>query len=81
MFSRRILMSATLASTVLAATGALGQASPIVGIATTTTYNVDGRITAVDPNANTVTLILADGVVTTRKVGPCGGQPRHDKSG
>jgi len=61
-------MSVTLASSVLAAAGARGQGSPIVGIATSTTYSVDGRITAVDPNARTVTLTLAGGVVTTRKV-------------
>ena len=70
MFSRRALMSVSLASSVLAATGAMGQSSPIIGIATTTTYNVEGRITAVDPGAGTVTLTLADGVVTTRKVSP-----------
>jgi hypothetical protein len=66
---RRSLITIALLGASLAAAPAWAQ-QPVVGIATSTTYTVDGRITAVDPNARTVTLTLADGVVTTRKVSP-----------
>jgi len=70
MFNRRLLIAAALASPVLAAGGALAQSTPKLGVGLVTTYSADARITAIDPNARTVTLTFANGAVATRKVSP-----------
>lgn len=75
MFSRRILIGATLAGSMLAAStmaggAAFAQGQPIVGLSTVTTYSADARITAVDPSARTVTLAFTNGATAVRKVGP-----------
>jgi hypothetical protein len=70
MFNRRLLIAAALASPVLAAGGALAQSTPKLGVGLVTTYSADARITAIDPNARTVTLTFANGAVVTRKVSP-----------
>jgi hypothetical protein len=69
MLIRRLFIAASLAT--LATTGgARAQGQSIVGIATTTTYTADARITAVDPGARTVTLTFSNGAVATHKVSP-----------
>jgi len=70
MLNRRVLMAASLAAPALAASRVLAQDQAIAGIATTTTYVADGRLTAVDPAAHTVTLTSDSGAVITRKVSP-----------
>ena len=72
MLNRRFLIGASLAGSLLIAGSAFAQSpsQPIVGIATTTTYSVDARITAVDTAARTVTLANANGTTTVRKVSP-----------
>jgi hypothetical protein len=59
-------------ATSLAATPVLAQSpsQPIVGIQSVTTYSADARITAVDPNARTVTFSFSNGATATRKVSP-----------
>jgi hypothetical protein len=64
------MMTTTAAGALLAATGALAQSQPIVGISTVTTYYADARISAVDTNARTVTFTFANGATATRKVSP-----------
>ena len=68
--SRRQMMTATVTGALLAASGAVAQSQPIVGISTVTTYYADARITAVDTNARTVTFTFANGATSTRKVSP-----------
>ena len=46
------------------------QDQAIVGIQTVTTYSADARITAVDPNARTMTVTYPDGAVRTHIVSP-----------
>lgn len=75
MFSRRILIGATLAASMMAAStiaggAAFAQGQPIVGLSTVTTYSADARITAVDPAARTVSLAFSNGATAVRQVGP-----------
>ena len=76
MLTRRSLIAIALASSALTAPPNLAQQAlaqqdqAIVGIATTTHYSVDGRITAVDPNAHTVTITAADGSARMLNVRP-----------
>jgi hypothetical protein len=70
MFSRRSLITAVLAVSALAGGNAFAQGQATVGIQTVTTYSADARITAVDPNARTVTVTYADGAVRTHSVSP-----------
>ncbi len=70
MLNRRVLMAASLAAPALPASRVLAQDQAIAGIATTTTYVADGRLTSVDPAAHTVTLTFDNGVVVTRQVSP-----------
>ena len=72
MFTRRFIVGATLAGSMLAATAAFAQSpsQPIVGISVVTTYSGDARIAAVDPAARTVTLAYTNGATAVRKVGP-----------
>ena len=70
MFKRRLLIAATLASSVLAAGGAFAQSTPKFGVGLVTTYAADARITAIDPNTRTVTLSFPNGAVVTRTVSP-----------
>ncbi|MDP1748214.1 MAG: hypothetical protein Q8L22_02055 [Reyranella sp.] len=71
MFSKRRMIALAFAGSVLAAGSAFAQGAPgtkpIVGISTTTSYSVDGRITAIDPATRTVTLTLPSGATVSRK--------------
>jgi len=69
MLRRQILLATSLAAAFVTV-DALAEGEAIVGIATTTKYSVDARITAADANARTVTLTFANGAVATRKVSP-----------
>jgi len=68
MFSRRSLITIAAASATLAAGPAFAQGQAIVGIQTSTTYSIDGRISAVDANARTVTIASTDGASRTLNV-------------
>jgi len=68
MFSRRSLIAIVLSSSALAAGSTFAQDQAIVGIQSQTTYFIDGRISAVDPTARTVTITPADGVARTLNV-------------
>ncbi len=69
MLNRRHLFTVALAAApVLAAGDAFAQGQAIVGISTTTTYTAEGRVTAADPVARTVTLTMTDGSTRTVKV-------------
>jgi hypothetical protein len=70
MLNRRSLIAIVLAGSALAGSNAFAQGQAIVGIQTVTTYSADGRITAVDPAARTVTVTYPDGAVRTHTVGP-----------
>ncbi len=70
MLTRRILIAAAMAGSMLAAGSAFAQGQPIVGISTVTTYSADARITAVDPNARTVSLAFTNGATAVRQVSP-----------
>lgn len=65
---RHFFMAALAAVPALAAGKAFAQGQAIAGISTTTTYTAEGRITAADPAARTVTLAMADGSSRTVKV-------------
>ncbi len=70
MLNRRHLFIAALAAApVLVAGDSFAQDQATVGLSTTTTSTVEGRIAAADPTARTVTLTLADGSSRTFKVG------------
>jgi hypothetical protein len=70
-FNRRSLIVAAVAGSALAAGHALAQQDQAnVGIQTTTRYALEGRITAVDTNARTVTIASADGTSRTLNVSP-----------
>jgi hypothetical protein len=68
MFNRRSLITIVAASATLAAGHVFAQGQAIVGIQTTTTYWIDGRIAAVDANARTVTITSTDGSSPTLNV-------------
>ncbi len=70
MFNRRSLLAIALAGAALASGPAFAQGQAIVGIQTQTSYSVDGRITAVDPAARTVTITPTDGAPRTLNVSP-----------
>ena len=71
MFSRRSLIAVAVAGSALAAGPALAQPDQAtVGIQTTTHYSLEGRITAVDTNAHTVSLVSADGTTRMLAVSP-----------
>ncbi|MFZ5782519.1 MAG: hypothetical protein ACOY4R_20160 [Pseudomonadota bacterium] len=71
MINRRLLIGATLASSILVGGAAVAQqGQPIVGISTVTTYAADARITAVDTANRTVSLAFDNGATAVRKVGP-----------
>jgi hypothetical protein len=70
MLDRRSLITVALAAPALAGGNAFAQDQAIVGIQTVTTYSADARITAVDPNARTVTVTYPDGAVRTHNVSP-----------
>lgn len=70
MLARRILIAASVAGSMLAAGSAVAQDQAIVGISTVTTYSADARITAVDPNARTVSLAFTNGATAVRQVSP-----------
>jgi hypothetical protein len=72
MLNRRFMIGASLVGSLLLSASAFAQSpsQPIVGIATTATYSVDARITAVDAAARTVTLANTNGTTTVRKVSP-----------
>ncbi len=57
MFTKRFLVAAALAGTLVTAGAgaAFAQGQPIVGISTVTTYSIDATITAIDPAKRTVT--------------------------
>jgi hypothetical protein len=70
MFDRRILIAAAFTAALFTAGGAFAQGQAIVGIQTVTTYSSEGRISSVDPNARTVTIIFPDGATRTHNVSP-----------
>jgi hypothetical protein len=70
MFIRRTLIAIVLAGSALAGGHAFAQDQATVGIQTATNYSIDGRITAVDPTARTVTITSADGAARTHGVSP-----------
>jgi len=70
MLTRRILIAASVASSMFVAGVAFAQNQAIVGISTVTTYSADARITAVDPNARTVSLAFTNGATAVRQVSP-----------
>lgn len=70
MLTRRILIAASVAGSMLAAGSAFAQGQAIVGISTVTTYSADARITAVDTNARTVSLAFTNGATAVRQVSP-----------
>jgi hypothetical protein len=70
MLTRRIVIAASLAGSMFMAGSAFAQGQAIVGISTVTTYSADARITAVDPNARTVSLAFTNGATAVRQVSP-----------
>ena len=70
MLSRRFVIGATLAGSMLFAATAFAQGQAIVGLSTVTTYSADARITAVDPAARTVSLAFTNGATAVRQVSP-----------
>ena len=70
MLNRRGLVAIAILGPMLAPAGIQAQNQAIVGIQTVTTYSADVRITAVDPNARTITVTYPDGAVRTHTVSP-----------
>jgi len=70
MLNRRSLTAIVVAASLAVAGNAVAQGQPIVGIQTVTTYSSDGRISAVDPNARTVTIAFPNGATRTHNVSP-----------
>jgi hypothetical protein len=81
MFTRRSSITIALVSSALAATPAFAQDQATVGIQTTTNYSIDGRITAVDAIARTVTITAADGAARTLNVSPAAANLASTKVG
>jgi len=70
MLTRRSLIAATLALSCAAYGSAGAQNQPVVGIQTVTNYSSEGRISAVDANARTVTIAFPNGSTRTHAVSP-----------
>jgi hypothetical protein len=70
MLTRRILIAASVAGSMLITSQAFAQGQAIVGISTVTTYSAEARITAVDANARTVSLAFTNGATAVRQVSP-----------
>jgi hypothetical protein len=72
MFTKRFLVAAALAGTLVTAGAgaAFAQGQPIVGISTVTTYSIDATITAIDPAKRTVTFTGPAGRSLTSTVSP-----------
>jgi hypothetical protein len=82
MFNRRALLAIVLAGPALAGGHAIAQQDQAtVGIQTQTNYAIDGRITAVDPTAWTVTITPADGAARTLNVSPAAANLASTKVG
>ena len=70
MLNRRGLVAIAILGPMLAPADIRAQNQAIAGIQTVTTYTADVRITAVDPNARTITVTYPDGAVRTHTVSP-----------
>ena len=70
MLNRRFLVATVLFFCAAAGGAGVVQGQPVVGIQTTTSYYSDGRITAVDPTARTVTVTFPNGATRTHNVSP-----------
>jgi len=70
MLLRRSVVAVAVVATLCGGGLAFGQGQPIVGIQTVTAYFSDVRISAVDPNARTVTIAFPDGATRTHNVSP-----------
>jgi hypothetical protein len=70
MLNRRSLVAAMLSVCAVAAGAGVAQGQPVVGIQTVTSYYADGRISAVDPKARTVTVTFPNGSTRTHDVSP-----------
>ena len=81
MFKRRSLIGIALSSSAIAAMPVLAQDQATVGIQTQTNYSIDGRITAVDATARTVTITAVDGAARTLNVSPAAANLASTKVG
>ena len=70
MLNRRFLVATVLSFCAAAGGAGVVQGQPVVGIQTITSYYSDGRITAVDPTARTVTVTFPNGATRTHNVSP-----------
>lgn len=70
MLNRRFLVTTALSFCAAAGGAGVVQGQPVVGIQTITSYYSDGRITAVDPTARTVTVTFPNGATRTHNVSP-----------
>lgn len=70
MLNRRFLVATVLSFCAAAGGAGVAQGQPVVGIQTITSYYSDGRITAVDPTARTVTVTFPNGATRTHNVSP-----------
>ena len=70
MLNRRFLVATVLSFCAAAGGAGVAQGQPVVGIQTVTSYYSDGRITAVDPTARTVTVTFPNGATRTHNVSP-----------
>ena len=70
MLNRRFLVATVLFFCAAAGGAGVAQGQPVVGIQTITSYYSDGRITAVDPTARTVTVTFPNGATRTHNVSP-----------
>ncbi|CAN5713453.1 hypothetical protein BH11PSE3_BH11PSE3_26290 [soil metagenome] len=68
--NRRFLVAAFVALSLAGGGNAIAQGQPIVGMQTVTTYSSEGRITAVDTKARTVTITFPNGATRTHDVSP-----------
>ena len=70
MLNRRFLVATVLCFCAAAGSAGVALGQPVVGIQTVTSYYSDGRISAVDPNARTVTVTFPNGATRTHNVSP-----------
>ena len=70
MLNRRFLVATVLSFCAAAGGASLALGQPVVGIQTVTSYYSDGRISAVDPTARTVTVTFPNGATRTHNVSP-----------